>query len=241
MCALITLFLLGFGFFGIFGISSTVVEPAPQAELIPMMTPTFTPVTEFSFTPSLVPLPTETPKSPKSQPESALTPTPSPDSPEVLSICNPPQMSDLQVAAQLDNNTLQSPTWTLSASGTDAMTRFTFTSSTLGGVAMIDVLHYDCGYTDDDIDAYFTDATWAATFASYTTWEETAYCVVDRLRLREFSLTYSGYTYYARYWITPVSEQRVASFLLVLPEWELDGLGSYAEHLFPDLVSCGAL
>jgi hypothetical protein len=254
MCGLLTLLLIGLGFFGFFGISSSVSVPIGSVEVTAMYAlPTFTPAplmaepTPFAteppkpliLTPSPTPFPTIT-----AARVMALTATPSPvtppDSPQVLSICAPSPISDLQIAAQLDNNTLQSPEWMLSAAASDTMTRFTFTANRLGGIGMIEVLHYDCGYTDADIETFFSDSGWDTIFASYEAWEATAACAVDELRLHEFAVTFGGGSYDARYWITPVNDQRVAVFMLVLPKSAVDQMDAYAERLFTELPSCDA-
>ena len=236
MCGLLTLLLVFGGFISVFGISSAVVmpvEPIGSVEVTVVqalpMTPTFTPTPARRVGSVLAPTMTPSP--------TALPPA----NPQIVSICAPPDQSDLQVAAAFEGNLLPSPAWMLSATSTESMTRFTWNNSAYGSVAMLELLHYDCGYTDDDIDAFYNEGVWDTLFASYESWEETGVCLVGRLRLHEFAATYAGSNYTIRYWIDPISDQRVAAFMLVYPEWGLDELDVIAGQLQPDLPSCASL
>ncbi len=245
MCGLLTLLLLVGGFLGFFGISSAVVMP-----IEPIGSVQVTVVQSLEMTPTFTPTPLMAEMTPTPERTAArllaptLTPSPTalaPADPQILSICAPPEQGDLQEAAKFEGNILQSPAWMLSATSTASMTRFTWNNSAYGSVAMLELLHYDCGYTDDDIDTFYSDGVWDTLFASYESWEETAVCFVGRLRLHEFATTYAGANYTIRYWVDPISDQRVAAFMLVYPEWGLDEMDVISAQLRPDLPACGSL
>ncbi|MBK8031788.1 MAG: hypothetical protein IPK17_20325 [Chloroflexi bacterium] len=167
MCGLLTLLLVFGGFISVFGISSAVVmpvEPIGSVEVTAVqalpMTPTFTPTPARRVGSVLAPTMTPSP--------TALPPA----NPQIVSICAPPDQSDLQVAAAFEGNLLPSPAWMLSATSTESMTRFTWNNSAYGSVAMLELLHYDCGYTDDDIDAFYNEGVWDTLFASYESWKK---------------------------------------------------------------------
>lgn len=213
MCGLLTLLLIFIGGFGFFSVvpGAVVESPAPDIEV------------EIRPTALL------------------MTPTPTPFAPpnEVISICPPPAESDFQVVAEIERGMFGAPTWALSQSDLPDRSRYTWVANALGGLAMIELLRYDCGYDQADVDAYYSGGdAWDVIFSSYESYEYTAVCVEGDVVLHEFDAVVGGYNYTIRYWVDPVSDQRLATVMLVFPEWEADEMRRYARRLYPDLVSC---
>ena len=227
MCGLLTLLLAAVGFFGFFGVSSAVIAPpisefeTVEPQFVPSLAPTQDPMFAFpTATPQLQGLPPTTPEN------------------EVLSICPPPETSDFDLITGFAADYFDSNDWNLTATKDAGRTRFTWVSNSMGSIAMIELVHFACGYTDADVEAYYTDSTWDVIFSGYESWEETATCRLDDGYLYEFDLEFGGYSYKARYWIDPVSEQQLGNVMLVFLEPNKVALDEYAALLYPEFSSC---
>jgi len=210
MCGLIsTLLVVLFFGFGFFGISSSVTEPVG------------------GFEPTMIAITAE--------PLSA-TPTPAPN--EIVSICPPVTKSDTEVAATMIGDVFDGDGWGLTVTELDDRTQFTWRNDVDFGMAYLELLHFDCGYIGSDIMSYYTDDGWDTILQVYDSYEETAQCGLQGLRLFEFDLVYNGFDYQMRYWIEPVTEQRVGNFSLVFLGDDETQLDAYANLLYPELASC---
>lgn len=232
MCGLISLFvMIVIGIGAVFGVSTVVTEPVggarPTAMVItaaPMSAPTNTPA-------PLLAVPTDTPSG------SAFavgTPTPAPN--EIVAICPPVTKSDSDVGAAVVGDVFDD--WALTVNAQDDRTQFTWRSDEAFGMAYLELLHFDCGYTRSDIMSYYTDDGWDTILQVYDSYEETAQCGLQGLRLFEFDLVYNGFDYQMRYWIEPVTEQRIGNFSLVFLADDAAQLDEYATLLYPELPSC---
>jgi hypothetical protein len=145
--------------------------------------------------------------------------------------------------------------WLSSAAENLASTTATWQSrmeSGFSGLSYMNYLHFDTGYSLDNLDALFDDDWFQQTFAGWEDLRKTNVCFDEDLTLHEFTLAFrdsnNSLTAYAlRYWIEPVSETRVRawyiSFATVFAdgtpnEEGLDLLDDYAERMYPDLPDC---
>jgi hypothetical protein len=145
--------------------------------------------------------------------------------------------------------------WLASAAENLASTTVTWQSraeSGFSGLSYLSYLHFETGYSLDNLDALFDDDWFTQTFTGWEDLRKTNVCFDEDLTLHEFTLAFrdssDNLTAYAlRYWIEPVSETRVrawyisfaTSFADGTPNEEgLDLLDEYAERMYPDLPGC---
>lgn len=128
--------------------------------------------------------------------------------------------------------------WYVSATESASRTTATWTAESLGGLAYMDYLHFDGGFTDEDMDAVFGQEWFDTSLYNYSVWRENAACDLGGIRLHEFSLQNADIKYEMRYWIEMVSPTRVLTSFVVFPTEAQDALVDYAERLYPDANSC---
>lgn len=102
------------------------------------------------------------------------------------------------------------------------------------GMGHLDYLRYNCGLTRANLDNYAFNIS----LGGYESWERTAQCEKDGLILHEFKVKYTGQDYRTRFWLDPVNDTRLAAFQLTFPATRLNDMETYAQRLFPTLVSC---
>ncbi len=169
--------------------------------------------------------------------ESAIS-VPSIEAPAPISCASPSADADIAAALAFTGDTFAAPTWTEQVSSGATKTAVTWTASSLGAVAYLEYLHYDCGYTQQQIDAYYSAASWATIFSNYNSYEKVGECSYKDTRLYEFNVSLNSSNYAVRYWVDPVSDTRVAGLMLVLPVDQQAALAQYAGNLFPNLPTC---
>ena len=130
--------------------------------------------------------------------------------------------------------------WTQQVSSDAAERPPTWRSSQYGAVAYLECLHYDCGVTQEQIDSYYSPAGFDVIFSNYTSYEKTAQCTRDGLRLFEFDAVSNDSDYHVLYWVEQVTPTRVAGLMLAFPATEPAQQAEYAGQLFPDLPTCEA-
>ncbi len=139
----------------------------------------------------------------------------------------------------LVGTTFASDEWTQVLASDEFRTTGTWTMSSLGGLAYLDYLHYDCGVTQAQIDTYFSIENFSILLANYQSYQYTDLCEHDGVRLYQFDVvTTAGDEYKMRYWVWQVSATRVASLGLTFPVTQQAALAEYAGDLFPDLPTC---
>ncbi len=108
-------------------------------------------------------------------------------------------------------------------------------------VVDLEYLLYSCGYTQADVDEYFSDQNLREfLFQSYQDLEQVTSCSQDKaeLTLYEFSAKFQGRNYVLRLWIAPVDQARLLYVVFVFPETSVALLDRYAQEVFPALSSC---
>lgn len=103
------------------------------------------------------------------------------------------------------------------------------------GLGHLDYLRYNCGLRKIDLDEYKFDIS----LGGYDSYQETAVCENDDLRLREFDTVSGGVDYRTRFWLQPVNDTRLVAFQLSFPVTRQDDLDLYSARLFPMLSGCG--
>ncbi len=171
---------------------------------------------------------------------SSVVVVPSLEAPAPISCASPSADEDIAAALAFSGDTFAAPTWAQTVSSDDAKTTVTWTASSLGAVAYLEYLHYNCGYTQTQIDEYYGAASWATIFANYDSYEKVDDCSYENLHLYEYDVSLNGSDYAVRYWVKPATDTRVAGMMLVIPVDQVATMAQYAGDLFPKLPTCQA-
>ena len=117
----------------------------------------------------------------------------------------------------------------------------TWTSEALGAVAYMDYLVYACGYSQQDLDSYFSEENFQDVFFSdYEEVVRTAMCSTDSddIRLHEFTATFSDVPYDIRFWIMKYGEARIINATLAVPAGRDHDMARLSRGLFRALPDC---
>lgn len=151
-----------------------------------------------------------------------------------------PEEQDIENLLALVGDTFESPNWSQSITSDANRTTGTWRSDLSGAVAYIEVLHYDCGITQQQVKQYYDDAGFQVIFANYDSYNQVDWCVADGTRLFEFIAVSGGSEYHVQYWVKQLTPTRVADFMLTFPASQPGQQAEYAGRLFPDLPTCEA-
>ena len=128
--------------------------------------------------------------------------------------------------------------WKAQTDANDTRTTTTWRADSLGAVAYLEYLHFDCGVSQQQIDDYFSPENFQVILSSYSSYQQAAQCQHNGLKLFEFDLSFSGSSYHMLYWVEQVTPTRVADIALTFPASQQAKQAEYAGRLFPDLPSC---
>ncbi|MEO8394538.1 MAG: hypothetical protein ABI700_16205 [Chloroflexota bacterium] len=145
-----------------------------------------------------------------------------------------------EMSAVVDASIFAQSLWTIQSDFSDERTTTTWRADSLGAVAYLEYLHFDCGVLPDQIDQYFSPETFDTVLSTYSSHEQTAVCRQNGLRLFEFDLSFNDTRYQMRYWIKRITPTRVADFALTFPADQQAKMAEYAGRLFPTLPTCAA-
>ncbi len=157
---------------------------------------------------------------------------------QAIACATAPADQDVPAMLALVGDTFKSSEWTQQVGGDGSRTTLTWRSAT--STAYLEYLHFDCGYSQSQLDQYFSPEGLRTMFSYYDSYQETYQCKSGDLRLHEFDLVYHGSDYHALYWVKKVSPTRIADLVLVFPTSEADQEAEYAGMLFPELPTCQA-
>ena len=177
----------------------------------------------------------------------APTPTLIPTKPAVplakftpVCISTQPTQADIDRALMFTGVTFSASEWERSYTVSENRVSVSWLNNSLGALAYLEALIFPCGYEEPDVDNYFSDENWKLIFQSYESHTTTSpMCKTDSgLRLYEFKAVSQGFDYDIRYWAKNDTENRVITFMFVVPvgnESTMDDIGS---RLFPQLSTC---
>ena len=150
-----------------------------------------------------------------------------------------PTDQDIRYALNFPKGVFQSPEWERTYSVGDMRTAVTWTNDD-GGLAYLEHILWSCGYSQQEIDEYFSDETLTGVILQYyDDVRQTAVCSRSRdLKLHEFSAAFEGTPYLMRLWIKQVSSTRVLYMLMAFPEDQEWALDKYSQVVFPSLKAC---
>ena len=108
-----------------------------------------------------------------------------------------------------------------------------------GNLAYLDYRIYTEGYTQEDLDYYYSIETFNnILFTHYDDLEQLRTCSTGNLTLYEFSASYMDTPYLIRDWVDTSNPKRIAELSLIFTEADRADFDSYARALFPTLPNC---
>lgn len=152
-----------------------------------------------------------------------------------------PTEKDVNFLLEFTGDTFASEDWQKSNSVEDLRATVTWVNSFEGGLAYAEYLLYNCGYTQDDVEQYFSDDNFRnIIFSEYQNVEPIAACIAEKEALThyEFNAVWKDEKYTLRYWIKKDNQTRILTLLLAFPESSTILMDQYAEAIFPTLPSC---
>lgn len=155
--------------------------------------------------------------------------------------CEPaPAAQDVDQIEALMSAAFEPDIWTQTAASETYRSTAMWRSSLYGAVAYVELLHYDCGITAEQVKRFYGSGGFETIFANYTSHTMTAECVADDLRLFEFDAVSNKRDYHVLYWVKQISPTRVAGVMLTFPASRPAQQAEYAGRLFPELPTCEA-
>lgn len=154
--------------------------------------------------------------------------------------CGPiePTDEDIQHVLSLGKEVFSSTDWIRSYTVEPYRVSATRHNDSEGAVAQIDYNIYTCGYTQADLDSYFSDENLNNMFADYESHNVAHFCEKSSLALYQFDLVYQGAQYSANFWVKQESDTRLLTMRLIFPKESSATLADYSNKIFPELTSC---
>ncbi len=151
-----------------------------------------------------------------------------------------PTDQDVKRALDYTGKIFQTSDWKRVYSVGNQRVAITWNHNTLDAVAYLEYLVWDCGYTQPDLDSYFSQSNFTDVFfKAYQNPVETKHCSGDNgLSLYEYSASYQGEAYSIRYWAKLENPIRIATLMLSFPTKDKAVQDQLANQLFPKLVAC---
>lgn len=178
------------------------------------------------------PVPTDTP-----------TPTSTPTETTVTDCTTQtePTEQDIQYLLGFPGDSLASAEWERSYQVKNMVASATWMNNTKGAMVDVEMLIFSCGYTQNNVDTYFSEKNLTEVILRDYQPVFTSKCkdVTGRLELFEFNATLHEQPYLVRLWIQPVNDTRLLSAILTYPEVSKGEFDQVSQELFSSLHSCG--
>jgi hypothetical protein len=151
-----------------------------------------------------------------------------------------PTDNDVKKALAYTGDIFQTGDWKRVYTVGDQRIAITWDHKTLNGLAYMEYLVWDCGYTQAELDSYFSQSNFKDVFFnSYQNPTELNHCTGENgLTLYEYSATYKGEPYSIRYWSKLESPTRILTLMTSFPTKDKAVQDKLANQLFPKLVAC---
>jgi hypothetical protein len=149
-----------------------------------------------------------------------------------------PAPREIYVALAFGDPLFAPGAWQASAVEQEDRTTATWRSAEYGALGYVELLHFNGGYSTDELRAWFDDSWFAVTFKTYDRWEQTAACQYDEVLVHEFTLYIDGAPFLMRYWVMPITPTRVLAFHLVFPREHRGVLADYSLRFAPTAFAC---
>jgi hypothetical protein len=151
-----------------------------------------------------------------------------------------PNDRDIKYALNRPGDIFQNSDWDRKYTVGDQRISITWEHTKLSGLAYLEYLVWDCGYTQKDLETYFSESNFTNVFFNaYENPVRVKHCSLDdTLSLYEYTAMYEGINYLLRYWVNLDSPTRIMTFLLSFPEKDKAVLDQVANQLYPKLAVC---
>jgi hypothetical protein len=149
-----------------------------------------------------------------------------------------PTNSDLEFALSFGKGAFTSVDWLKSYTVEPYKISLTRSNDVLGGVAYLEYLIFNCGYSQADLDGYFNDQNFSIIFGGYESHALTKFCETEDLSLYEYDLVEAGVEFQARYWVEQASDTRLLVMMLVFPKATPVVLAEYSQKIYPKFTAC---
>jgi hypothetical protein len=152
-----------------------------------------------------------------------------------------PTQQDVDYILAFTRDAFKSSGWERSYTVEPYRVSVTWLNNQEGALAFLEYLIYSCGYTQTDIEEYYSDQNFEEViFYDYQNLQRTAICTNTEgdITLYEFTAELSETEYLMRYWIKLDSPTRVLDLLIAFPRASQGQLHTYAEAVFPELSVC---
>lgn len=159
--------------------------------------------------------------------------------PQLISCEGQPFEQDVAEIEAIVGGTFAGDDWDESISSSELRTSVTWMNTSLGALAYLDYLHYNCGVTQAQIADYFSEDNFDILLSTYQSFTRTASCEFAGTHLYEFDVvTMEGIDYKLRWWYWQHTPTRVAAMQLTFPVTRQAALNQYAGALFPNFPTC---
>jgi len=138
-------------------------------------------------------------------------------------------------------DTFKSKGWQRSYTVESMRASVTWMNNDAGSLAHLSYLIFSCGYTQEDVDNYYSAENFQnVLFSGYQNLQRTATCsqAEGDLTLYEFTADFQGEKYLIRDWVKQDTSTRVLDFMLIFPQTSKAQLDGYARQIFPDFSTC---
>ncbi len=152
-----------------------------------------------------------------------------------------PTQRDVDYILAFTGDIFKSKEWQRSYADESMRASVTWMHANNGSLAHLSYLIFSCGYTQKDIDDYFSPQNFQEIlFSGYQNLNRTGICTQadSNLTLYEFAADYQGEKYLIRDWVKLDTPTRVLDFMLIFPQTEQAQLDAYARQVFPNLSTC---
>lgn len=165
--------------------------------------------------------------------EEAFAPTP-----EVESL-NLVTNEDIDFAQHFAESIFSDDQWERSLTTQHDRVMSTWIKADSGNLAYLDYRIYSDGYTQEDLDWYYSDESFSEVlYSNYENVQKTTSCTDGALALYEFDASYEGTPYLIRDWVDTSNPTRIADLSIIFTLADENELHAYAKAVFPSLPSC---
>lgn len=146
--------------------------------------------------------------------------------------------ADFAQATSIGDGVFEPERWELQTGEHPGLISVGWFENDIEALAHGQLLLYNCGYTQAEIDDFYDDENMNVMLGGYESHTQTAECTQAGLTLREYDVGYEGRTYKVRFWIEPLGDTRVRDMHLGFFPENIEEMDAYARRLYPDLPSC---
>lgn len=146
---------------------------------------------------------------------------------------------DVWRAQNFGSNVFDPQVWQKSYTVQPGRIQVVWDAPSLGSIATLDYLLYNCGWKEADLDAYYSDQNFTdIIFADYQNVKKTAACRAGENRLYQFDAQFEGTDYRLWQWVLPSGSRRVFGLVMVIPAQDFSAGLQDAQKLVPQLPQC---